>query len=110
VTKILDATTAIRKASALRALCLRLPHVPTPREIHLLQRFGEVAAAPESATIDELEALVAGWRRWWYQGETECLRAMAARVPAALLYSDRRLALYACAAAVRDAGMSDCET
>ena len=105
MTKILDATTAIRKASALRALCLRLPHVPTPREIHLLQRFGEVAAAPESATIDEVEALVAGWRRWWYQGETERLRAMAARTPAALTQCDRRLALYACAAVGREARM-----
>jgi hypothetical protein len=110
VTKILDATTAIRKASALRALCLRLPHVPTPSEIHLLQRFGELAATPESATIDEVEALVAGWRRWWYQGETGRLRAMAVRVPAAIVHSDRRLALYACASAARGAGRSDCET
>ena len=110
MTKILDATTAIRKASALRALCLRLPHVPTPREIHLLQRFGELGAAPESATVNDIESLVAGWRRWWFEGDTERLRAMAARVPAAIVHCDRRLALYACASAARGAGVSDCET
>ncbi len=103
--KILDAATAIRKVSALRALCLRLPHVATPTELSRLQRFGELSVAPESATIGDVEALVAGWRRWWYQGETERLRAMAARVPAALMHSDRRLALYACAAVVREAEM-----
>jgi hypothetical protein len=110
VTKILDATTAIRKVSALRALCLRLPHVPTPAELARLQRCRELAAAPESATIGDVEALVAGWRSWWYQGETERLRAMAARVPAALVHGDRRLALYACAAVAREAEVSDCET
>jgi len=98
VTKILDAATAIRKVSALRALCLRLPHVPTPAELARLQRFGELIVAPESTTFDDVEALVAGWRSWWYQGETERLRAMAARVPAVLIHGDRRLVLYACAA------------
>jgi hypothetical protein len=105
VTKILDAATAIRKVSALRALCLRLPHVPTPAELSRLQRFGELTVAPESATIRDVEALVAGWRRWWYQAETERLSAMAARVPAALVHDDRRLALYACAAVAREAEM-----
>jgi len=98
VTKILDAATAIRKVSALRALCLRLPHVPTPAELARLQRFGELVAAPESASTDDIEPLAAGWRRWWYQGETSRLRAMAAHVPTGLVQSDRRLALYACAA------------
>ena len=105
MTRILDATAAIRKVSALRALCLRLPHVATPTELSRLQRFGELSVAPESATIGDVEALVAGWRRWWYQGETERLRAMVARVPAALVHGDRRLALYACAAVAREAEM-----
>jgi len=103
VTKILDAATAIRKVSALRALCLRLPHVPTPAELARLQRFGELVSAPESASTDDIELLAAGWRRWWCQGETSRLRAMAAYVPASLVQSDRRLALYACVAAAREA-------
>ncbi len=105
MTKVLDAATAIRKVSALRALCLRLPHVPTPAEIALLQRFSELVAAPESASTEDIEPLAAGWRRWWYQGETSRLRAMAARMPAALVDADRRLALYAYAAAAREAEM-----
>jgi len=103
VTKILDAATAIRKVSALRALCLRLPHVPTPAELARLQRFGELVSAPESASTDDIELLAAGWRRWWCQGETSRLRAMAAYVPASLVQSDRRLALCACVAAAREA-------
>jgi len=97
VTKRLDATAAIRKASALRALCLRLPHLPTPAELARLQRCEALAASPESATMADVEALVAGWRNWWLRGETERLRAMAARVPAGLINADRRLAQYACA-------------
>jgi hypothetical protein len=95
VTKMLDATKAIRKASALRALCLRLPHVPTPTEMRRLRRFDELAASPESATGDDIEALAAGWRRWWSVGERERLRLMSARLPAGLIDGDRRLALYA---------------
>lgn len=97
VTTTLDATVAIRKASALRALCLRLPHVPTPAEAARLRRCEALAVSPESATGADVEALAAGWRRWWHLGETERLRAMAARVPAGLIDTDRRLALYACA-------------
>lgn len=97
MTKTLDATAAIRKASALRALCLRLPHVPTPAEVERLRRCEALAASPESATTTDVEALAAGWRNWWRRGETERLRAMAARVPTALINADRRLAQYACA-------------
>lgn len=97
MTKTLDATAAIRKVSALRALCLRLPHLPTPAEAERLRRCESLAASPESATIADVEALAAGWRRWWRRGETERLRAMAARVPTGLINSDRRLAQYACA-------------
>jgi hypothetical protein len=99
VTKILDATAAIRKASALRALCLRLPHVATPTEMTRLRRFEALADSPVSATGGDVEALVAGWRRWWYEGESERLCAMAARLPAGFVDGDRRLAHYACAAA-----------
>ena len=105
MTKTLDAATAIRKASALRALCRRLPHISTPAELTRLQRFGVLETSPETATIGDVEALISGWRRWWYQGKTEPLSAMAARVPAILMHSDRRLVLYACAAVARDAKM-----
>ena len=98
MTKALDATQAIRKVSSLRALCVSLPHVPTPAEIAQLHRFDELVAQPESATDGDIEALATGWRRWWRLGDTERLRGMAARTPAALVAADRRLATYACAA------------
>lgn len=97
MTKTLDATAAIRKASALRALCLRLPHLPTPAEVARLRRCEALAASPESANTADVEALAAGWRSWWRLGETGRLHAMAVRVPTALINSDRRLAQYACA-------------
>ena len=101
--KTLDATAAIRKASALRALCLSLPHVPTPAETARVRHCEALEVSPESATGADVEALATGWRRWWHLGETERLRAMAARVPAGLLDADRRLAQYACATgATRD--------
>jgi hypothetical protein len=95
--KMLDATAAIRKTSELSALCLRLPHLPTQAEVARLRRCEALAASPELATTTDVEALAAGWRRWWRLGEAERLHAMAARVPAALINSDRRLAQYACA-------------
>ena len=95
--KTLDATATIRKVSALRALCLRLPHVPAPSEAARLRCGEALAVSPESATRTYVEALATGWRRWWHLGETERLRAMAARVPAGLINADRRLALYASA-------------
>ena len=99
MTRVLDPTRAIRKASSLRALCLSLPHVPTPAESARLRRFDELVGQPESATDGDIEALVTGWRRWWYLDERERLRAMAARLPAPLVAADRRLATFACAAA-----------
>ena len=99
MTRTLDPERAIRRASALRALGLSLPHVPTPAEIARLRRFDELVARPESATDADIEALVTGWRSWWHQRDTERLRTMAPRVPATLVDADRRLATYACAAA-----------
>jgi hypothetical protein len=95
---MLDATAVIRKVSALTALCLRLPHLPTPAEVGRLRRCEALAASPESATTADVEALAAGWRSWWLRGDFERLRAMATRVPAGLISADRRLAMYACAA------------
>jgi len=83
--------------SALRALCLRLPHVPTPTEIAHLKRFDMIVEMPERATERDVDALVAGWSRWWREGRTAALSEMARRVDAALIDSDRRLASFATA-------------
>lgn len=93
----LDAAGRLRRASALRELCLRLPHLATPAELARLRRFEALAVTPESATAQDIDALVVGWRTWWRAGQTEQLRAMAARVPRAIVGADRRLAAYAVA-------------
>jgi hypothetical protein len=83
--------------SALRTLCLRLPHVPTPTEIAQLKRFDLLIERPEQATQRDVEALVAGWSRWWREGRTAALSDMARRIDATLIDSDRRLASFALA-------------
>ena len=87
----------LARVSALRALCLRLPHVATPTEIERLKRFDALAPAPERATERDVEALAAGWSRWWREGRTAELSGMARRLDAALIDSDRRLASLAVA-------------
>jgi hypothetical protein len=94
-----DVAATLRVVSALRRLCLGLPHLPTPAEIERLRRFEAVAAAPQRATENDIEAIAAGWRRWWKDGQREALLAMAARLPAGLIDQDRRLVSYACGAA-----------
>ena len=93
-----DVGATFRKVTALRALCLRLPHLPTPREESWMRRFDIIAAAPSSATPDDGDALAAGWRRWWRQGRREAIAVMARALPAGILEADRRLASFACAA------------
>ena len=93
-----DAATTLRKVSALRALCLQLPHLPTEAEQTLLLRFQALVGAPHTASEDDTEALAAGWRQWWREGRSDALRAMADGLPAGLVERDRRLASYLAAA------------
>ena len=92
-----EVTARLDTVSALRALCLRLPHVPTPTEVARMNRFAALVATPERANENDLEALVAGWSRWWREGRTAELSTMARRVDTALIDSDRRLASFAAA-------------
>ena len=92
-----EVTARLNIVSALRALSLQLPHVATPTEIAQLKRFDLLIETPERATERDIDALVAGWSRWWREGRTAALSEMARRVDAALLESDRRLASFAVA-------------
>lgn len=93
-----DVGGTLRRVSALRALCLSLPHVPTPLETTQLERFAVLVTAPGSATAHDLPALAAGWRRWWREGRAADIAAMAERLPAGLVESDRDAVTYAAAA------------
>ena len=99
-----DASPALRRVAALRALCRRLPHAPTPAEEARLRRFETLVASPGAATDADIEALVVGSRRWWLAGWSDLLLAMAHALPAALVERDRRLAGYLEAARMREAG------
>ena len=89
-----EVTARLRAVSALRTLCLRLPHVPTPAEVARLERFDALVAAPERATERDVEALATGWSRWWREGRTTELSDMSRRIDAELIDSDRRLASF----------------
>lgn len=93
-----DAAPALRKVSALRALCVRLPHLATPLERERLLRFQALVEAPASASADDIEALVAGWRALWRAGRPDDLLRVAASLPTDLVERDRRLATYVVAA------------
>ncbi|MBI4270329.1 MAG: hypothetical protein HY615_08345 [Candidatus Rokubacteria bacterium] len=97
-----DVSSALRKVAALRALCLRLPHLPTPAERERLRRFETLVASPEATTDVDVNALVVGWRRWWLTGRIDLLLAMASHLPAALAERDPRLAGYLQAARMRN--------
>lgn len=93
-----DAGGSLRTASALRRLCLSLPHLATPAEVALIGRFERLVAAPGRATAADAEALAAGWRAWWRAGRVSELSEMAREVERAVIDGDRRLATYAVAA------------
>lgn len=94
---VAEVAARLAAASALRTLGVRLPHLPTPTERERLQRFEALVPAPERATERDVEALVAGWSRWWREGRRAELSGMAQRLEAALIDSDRRLASLATA-------------
>jgi hypothetical protein len=85
----------LRAVARLRALCQRLPHIPTEAESRLLARFQALAAHPAAATTADVDALVAGWRSWWREKRTQEIAAMADAVSPDLVEGDRWLATYA---------------
>ena len=97
-----DVSFALRKVAALRALCLQLPHLPTPAEQERLRRFETLVASPEATTDGDVDALAVGWRRWWRAGRSDLVLAMASRLPAAFAERDLRLAGYLQAARMRN--------
>lgn len=96
-----DIATTLRKVSALRSLCLRLPHLPTPAEARLRQRFEALVAAPERATVDDVDVTAAGWRQWWRAGRHVELLEMKVRLPSDVIDSGSELPLLAQAAKLR---------
>ncbi len=83
--------------SALRRLCLSLPHAPTPNERQQLERFESLrrGAAP---LRDDIEALRTGLRHCWRSGNAVTLLEMASRIPSELLERDRWLQSFVVAA------------
>ena len=90
-----DVGATLRRVAELRALCLRLPHVPTPAESALLRRFDVLARNPQEALDADVKAIAAGWSAWWRSGEHRRIAEMADALPLGLVDGDRRLATYA---------------
>jgi hypothetical protein len=63
-----------------------------------MERFATLVASPGLAGVEDVEAVLAGWRQWWRDGRTGDILAMARRLSPALVEQDRRLASYALAA------------
>src|SRR5437867_1671144 len=84
--------------TALRALCVRLPHLATEDERRELELFTTLATDPRSVTENDVRALVAGWSAWWRQGPVDRICGMADQIPADLHMSMRELATLSTAA------------
>lgn len=84
--------------SALRRLCLGLPHAPTPAEMRQLERFERLRQAEASPGDEDIGALRAGLRHCWRSRDVGTLQQMTARLPSALLERDRWLQSFAVAA------------
>ena len=87
--------------SALRRLCLSLPHASTSGEVQRLERFERLREGAVSLNEEDLEALRTGLRQCWRSRDTQTLRQMAARIPAAFLDRDRWLQSFVVAARER---------
>jgi hypothetical protein len=102
--EIPDAEATLRAVSGLRELFGALPHLPTDAEMQHLRRFECLTESPASADRNDVEVLLAGWRRWWRNGMIRDLVAMAGRLPADVIECDRRLQSYLEAARVAQTG------
>lgn len=96
-----DVAATLSKVAALRAFCLKLPHIPTPAEIRLLKHFEMLAVSPDLATEADIDAIAAGWREWWRDGEVRRLIAMVSKLSPRLIELDRRLSSCSQAAQLR---------
>src|SRR2546425_336260 len=96
---VTDAETILKKVGALRSLCVRLPHLETPAETLLLNRFDALAPGTDRLTENDRDAVVVGWRRSWRTAETETVRRMAPRIDGNMIARDRSLATLWVAAA-----------
>jgi uracil-DNA glycosylase len=88
----------LREVSALRALCLRLPHLETPSERRRLARFERIVTRPAEATHADAEAIAAGWARWWRRGDRARLLDMSRWIAPAIVDGHRTLATLSVAA------------
>lgn len=95
-----DVSPALRKASALRALCLQLPHRPTRIESERLRSFEALVAEPDRVTEADVEVLLVGWRQWWREGDVDALWRMGTKVPLRVIERDRWLSTWWLAAKV----------
>ena len=90
--------------SALRRLCLALPHAPTLEEVRRLERFQRLRRGAAPLSDDDIDALQTGLRRCWRSRDAGTLLDMAARIPAEFLDRDRWLQSFMVAAQALSAG------
>ena len=90
--------------SALRRLCLVLPHAPTPEAVRRLERFERLRRGGAPLSDDDIETLRTGFRHCWRRRDAGTLREMAARIPVELLARDRWLQSFVVATQALAAG------
>jgi len=86
-----DAESRLRRVAALRTLCRRLPHLPTPAEEAWLRRYEELRSSPHEATLQDTQAVVAGWEALWRSGSPAGILEVARALPPELVAGNRRL-------------------
>jgi len=89
---VTDAERVLRKVGALRSLCVRLPHLETPAETLLLDRFDALTATSDRLTANDRDAVAVGWRRSWRVGVMDTVHRMAPRMDGDMVARDRTLA------------------